>query len=152
MIFHYYIIISYYIWYYYIILLSLLLLLLLLYLRPSLISCLFYWVIFLSLSIPSLFVSELFYGNVLETFEILLRPILSVIYWILLFEAVLSICSRFFIMIKKASDCIYCLSVTYIFTHISSKRQKIHGLLQILGLLVELNTVSFSTCYTLTNN
>ena len=68
------------------------------------------------------------------------------------FETVLSICSGLFLMIKKVSERIYYLGFTYNFTHISSKRQNIHGPLKILSLLVELNSVSFDTCYTFINN
>ena len=66
------------------------------------------------------------------------------------------ICSKLFSMINmfltKFTAYVFTYTFTNTFTYIFSKRKKYDNLLQIFGLLVELNSVSFFMFYTLINN
>ena len=128
--------------------------------RSSIILCLSSGNIYLSRSIPSLILTELCCGKLLETPVILLAVLLAIKSSVASTVFFLAFFNQFQVHLwqiiyneQEISYCIYCLSFyLYFYQQFSPyfyQKTKIHSLLQISHSLVELSSLSFFICYTL---
>ena len=129
-------------------------------LRSSIIFCLCYGDAYLSLSISSSLVSQLFCSEVFKTLVILLAilfpmksPVASAVFWTTLFELVLRASVADCLAWSRSVWLYLLLKFLFMFlptflTIISEKETKVHSLLRIFDPLVELNSVSFFIRYT----